>query len=268
MQSIIDTYKKTGTLHHAYLIEGNAELIRPQLFNFLEKEMGEAVKGNPDLWQGRFETLTIDDARMLRERQASRPFYRNVSAKSGKEAGRQEGKTGRKIFIIETMFATVEAQNALLKIFEEPTVGTHFFVITPSAAIFLPTLLSRVIVVRHGGETQIIGKNKHVQGDGTPTGVSAARGLAVDFLAASKTARLALVADIIEEKEKGRAVDFVDELIKVLHLNTSPAKDSSVFKDSAVFSELLHCREYLSDRSASLKLLLEHVALIVPILPA
>ena len=55
---------------------------------------------------------------------------------------------GKKIFIIETGFFTREAQNSLLKVFEEePTEGTHFFVFTPSAETLLPTLRSRMVIL-------------------------------------------------------------------------------------------------------------------------
>jgi hypothetical protein len=147
---------------------------------------------------------------------------------------------------------TVEAQNALLKIFEEPTAGTHFFILTPSVEIFLPTLRSRLVVIKQLTDL-----------DGTsPSDMLDRRKLAEKFLAASKTARLALVANIIEEKEKGRAIDFLDELIRALRLKTSPETNQ------ALLAELLHCRDYLSDRSVSLKLILENVALITPVQPA
>ena len=38
------------------------------------------------------------------------------------------------------------AQNALLKILEEPPKNIHFIIIAPSKSIFLPTILSRLIV--------------------------------------------------------------------------------------------------------------------------
>ncbi len=128
MKFLIDSYKKTGELHHAYVLEGDKENIRTQLFSFIEDQIQQSVRGNPDVWHSQFETLTVDDARALRDTQSNKAIT-----------------TGKKIFIIETRLMTIEAQNALLKVFEEPTPNTHFFIITPTAEVFLPTLKSRVV---------------------------------------------------------------------------------------------------------------------------
>ena len=55
--------------------------------------------------------------------------------------------------IIRTSFATIEAQNALLKLFEEPPVTTKFILLVPITAQLLPTLLSRVQQVKNTVET-------------------------------------------------------------------------------------------------------------------
>ena len=63
---------------------------------------------------------------------------------------RQQKKSldgGKKIFVISTNSITREAQNSLLKIFEEPTEGTHFFLILSSSRILIPTLKSRLHVI-------------------------------------------------------------------------------------------------------------------------
>ena len=66
--------------------------------------------------------------------------------KIGLDSGRKSFAGGRKFFLIETNIVGEEAQNALLKIFEEPTEDTHFFVIMPQD-ILLPTLRSRMQMV-------------------------------------------------------------------------------------------------------------------------
>ena len=48
------------------------------------------------------------------------------------------------IFVIATLFVTHEAQNALLKLFEEPPKGLSFQLVLPESVELLPTLLSRV----------------------------------------------------------------------------------------------------------------------------
>jgi len=48
--------------------------------------------------------------------------------------------------VVRTTQATFEAQNALLKIFEEPPITTKFVLVVPSALTILPTVLSRVSI--------------------------------------------------------------------------------------------------------------------------
>lgn len=48
-----------------------------------------------------------------------------------------------KLMIIRTEFITIEAQNALLKVLEEPPQSTSFIFVVPESFQFLPTLLSR-----------------------------------------------------------------------------------------------------------------------------
>ena len=91
------------------------------------------------------------------------------------------------------------------------------------------------------------------------------------FLAAPPAARLATVQTMLkaleEEKkekedstealvEKGKIFAFLDDIERKL------GEDS--VKNSAALSELLEVKKYSRDRAPSLKLLLEHLALVLP----
>jgi DNA polymerase III delta prime subunit len=52
---------------------------------------------------------------------------------------------GKHRFVIVTRSLTVEAQNALLKLFEDPPADTHFYLIVPHESALIPTLRSRLI---------------------------------------------------------------------------------------------------------------------------
>ena len=52
----------------------------------------------------------------------------------------------QKKIILEAKSFNIYAQNALLKILEEPPKNIYFIIIAPSKSIFLPTILSRLIV--------------------------------------------------------------------------------------------------------------------------
>ncbi len=129
MQNLVDSYKKSKNLHHAYFLIGEVEAVFKELILFLESSVGIQTVGNPDFWIGKFDNLTIEDARIIRESSERKDFSGN-----------------RKIFIIQTDFISQEAQNSLLKVFEEPTSGTHFFIISPQDVI-LPTLRSRMQLI-------------------------------------------------------------------------------------------------------------------------
>jgi hypothetical protein len=145
----------------------------------------------------------------------------------------------RKIFIIVAQSITGEAQNSLLKVFEEPTPGTHFFVISPSQRILLPTLRSRMIVLVHESAGE--------------TGENGAR----EFMNLSYKDRFTFVAEMIEAKDRSKAEGLLQGIVSVLDED----KDSLDKTRGELIKELLILIRYVKDRSSSLKLILERVAL-------
>ena len=68
----------------------------------------------------------------------------------------------KKFFIIQTDFFNEAAQQALLKIFEEPASDVHFFILTSRASALLDTLASRLVYMRRSQyEMYENKKNKH-----------------------------------------------------------------------------------------------------------
>ena len=218
--------------HHAYAIAGGAGT-RQELFKMLEKSWGIETKGNPDFSYRKFQTLAIDEARNLKEHQEKKSF----------------AVGGRKIFVIEADAITAEAQNSLLKMFEEPTDHTHFFIIGACVKNLIPTLASRVSKIR-------------INEDEAPAAYDAA-GAGKELLALSKPARLPFVkklADDIkdEKKTKAEALTLVNQIEQILYQKSK--------KEGALPPKILEtvetCRDYMSDRSASVKMLLEYIALV------
>ena len=232
MRQIIDIYRKTRDLHHAYLIEGDISASIARVSDFLENELNFSTKGNPDFWQGIFGSFGIDDARDIKEIQSRKSFG-----------------GGKKIFILACNSATTEAQNSLLKMFEEPTQNTHFFVLARSSDIFLPTLKSRMMIVKGGSEL----------GESTEEYEQ----IVEKFLKIDKPARLKLLKDMISEKDKDGAARFLDSLEKTLRnkINMNSADRETRF----VFEEIIKARKYLNYRSPSVRIILESIALITPI---
>jgi hypothetical protein len=93
--------------HHAYGLVGFSS---DDLHGHLKKVHKISAQGNPDFFHQKYDTFGIDEGRRIKEMHSSKSF----------SAG------SKKIFIVEVRSLTHEAQNSLLKIFEEPHEHTHF----------------------------------------------------------------------------------------------------------------------------------------------
>lgn len=218
---------RRGELHHAYLIEGERDGSLVALRAWIETDLLMPIAGNPDVWSSVGETFGIDEARELRHRQEQSAF-----------------NSGRKIFIVAAHVMTSEAQNALLKVSEEPTAGTHLFFIVPYREGILPTLRSRMVMVSFA--IKDAAQNADV----------------TTFLKARSIAeRLKVVKPLIDEKDKAAAAAFVDALIARLRGTGGTLAAPGV---ASTLTDLLCCRGYLASRSPSVKMILEHAVGIIP----
>ncbi len=217
-------------LHHAYLLEGDRQSVLSELFDFLDLKLKVQRKGNPNFYLGEFDTLTIDDGRMLKEMQINKV---------------EEGE--KQIFVVAFNSITREAQNSLLKVFEEPSANTHFFVITPNASTLLPTLLSRLEKI----ETSIDSSNNQTR-EGER------------FLKLSKADRIQYIKELMEDikeekKEKREATRILLDLEKILSTKINLSKATVV--ELKNLETIIESQDFASDKSASLKMILENIAL-------
>lgn len=219
--------------HHAYFIEGEKELVLKELEDFFLNELKFDTKGNPDYMRLSYENFSIDDARGLKEMHSS--------AAVGQE------KDARRIFVISFGGATGEAQNSLLKMFEEPNATSRFFVIAPSVNILLPTLRSRFEIIKTTRQDLALKSN---------LGISAK-----DFISMSLSERMK-VAKTISEKitketfSKSDVLEFLKDVSDELRKNVIAKK-----ANPKQLEEALKSLSYISDRSSSVKMLLEHLAM-------
>ena len=197
--------------HHAYYIEGS-------LSGF------EAHKAElKPFWASSFERFGIDESREL---------IALSSLKNFNEA----------VFLIGAASITGEAQQALLKLFEEPQAGTTFVLLVPHGAL-LPTLKSRMLEYP---ELSTVTENSSRYGE------------ARQFLKMGGKERSDFITKLLKDEEgtKERVRDFVNaleiELVKDVKKNRQGLEDIAMVRD------------YLGDRSPSLKMLLEHLALSLP----
>ena len=234
-------------LHHAYLLEGEKEGVSQLLLNFLNKNLDFSTTANPDFWLGDFDSLGIDDSREIKNFQSRKAFVGD-----------------RKILVIKTNFITHEAQNSLLKVFEEPTIGTHLFLIMPSIENLLPTLKSRLMIVKN------LDGNLGVAPPSQKFGCLMSKFSVGEFLGGSVSERLELIKVFLPKKKgekanKAGVILFLNELEKELYQKFKSGSEAelSIHNLDNTFSEIRKCRSYLRDRSPSVRMILEHLSQII-----
>lgn len=179
-------------------------------------------------------------------KEAIRPFYARQYEKFGIEEARELGAAASlKNFTEGTFFLSIssltsEAQQAMLKLFEEPQPGTRFVVLVPHGTL-LPTLRSRMLEYPELLET-----------DADTAG-------AKKFLKLSGKERSDFITKLLKDDEgtKERVRDFLNALEAELHKKVGEPEVRQALEDIAMV------RDYLRDRSPSLKMLLEHLALAI-----
>ena len=200
-------------LHHANLLLGTPEEAESYL-RLLCVGLGVKLINNPDFFVFRMETFGIDEARELRLLAA------------------RKAVTHRKIFLIASARLTLEAQNALLKTFEDPFPNTHFFLVTREEALILPTLRSRMQVVR-------------IQG-------SFLTSKAEKFLSLSLKDRLLFAKEFTNEEVSLAA--FLDGLLLLLRWQG---------KANRLVESIYNIRRFASDSAVAPRLIIEHLSLVL-----
>ncbi len=221
-------------LHHAYLLEGDREVLSREVMSFLSENFSK--KDKPELVNIVLDTIKVDDARNIKSHALERA--------SG---------ASKRFFIISANSILLEAQNSLLKVFEEPILDTHFFVIVPEASVLLDTVVSRFYFISYKTESSYDSRESE------------------NFIKMSLPARLEFIKGLLmEEEEEGddigvgssprsKSLNFLNSLEQTLH--TNPPKTAF---DSAIFHKIFTVREFLRMPGSSPKTLLESIALTLP----
>ncbi len=200
--------------NHAYLLVGDPTNTESWVVSELEKE-GVKTVGSPDFLVSKLKVFGIDEARDITARAIRKAFGE------------------RKVFLIIPEKITPEAQNALLKTFEDPTSNTHFYLVLRNEEMVLPTLRSRMRVLRiEGGELETLEASSFLR-----QGVKERLNFAKKFA----------------EKEMN-LTSFLDELLVLLR-NTGANLDS--------IEKVYKLRLYSDDRGSSARLVLEHLSLVL-----
>jgi len=212
---------------HAYVYEGSRSLLNA-LGTDACLRFGFPDPHDPDVHIEGFEKFGVDESRDLRAL---------ASLKSA---------AGKSLFILYIASATSEAQQALLKLCEEPPLGMIIVLLMPHGMLFA-TLRSRFMTypaILTGEENTYLPQ-------------------ATTFLKATYKKRSEIIAELLEDEEETREKvrAFVSALEEVLYPYMSKGKTARTG-----LSELGVARSYLYDRAPSYKMLLEHIAVSLPVI--
>lgn len=198
--------------HHANLIVGTSDEVK----NFVRSNLSDSgfiTTNNPDFIVLEVATFGIDEARELKRLSSKKAF------------------SGEKVFLILPEKITLEAQNALLKTFEDPTPNTKFFLATREREFILPTLVSRMSVIN-------IASNRAV-------------GAASEFAALSLKSRLTFASKFADKEENLPA--FLDSLMLFLEEK----------KDRKALKKVYRLKKLSGDRDIFSRLVIEHLSLVL-----
>jgi len=219
---------------HCLVVVGDLAAAESAIKFFLTDRFGAdfVSTSNPDLWQKRYSSFGIEDSRELIARETVRPVKYPV-----------------KIFILLIDNITLPAQNALLKVLEEPVADTYFFLAIRQPTIFLPTILSRSQVITL--PATIVSK--------------AGREKAEAWLSADVAPRFDLTRKLLKQAEdegSGCIIDFARDLEMIFWEKANPVANPCDLKaGEALAKSLLQ----LSQPGHSARMILEYLAEIVPI---
>lgn len=223
--------------HHAYVYAGGIEAGITSAREFAERELG-LPDGSPDISVFSYQHFSVEDARSL-----------------GAFAAQAPTQGDQKVIVLTAGRLFHEAQNALLKLFEEPPHGTTLILVVPAEGMLLPTLRSRVL---------------SLPGNQVSIGLEEAN----EFLSADAPGRAKQVAKLVlnaksdkdEEKQAARlrAIRLVEGLIRYTHEARKNTKDSQAHELDLLLRDLSRFLPILHERSAPLKLIFEHLLLVVP----
>lgn len=201
-------------IHHAYLtfadtIDASAV---PSEYRLQSSDVLHIIK----------DRFGIDDARALITAAQQAPFEAPI-----------------RVFVLAASNIAVEAQNALLKLLEEPPQSARFYIVLPQGTQLLPTLASRLHALAISPEAASVNE--------TPADEFAA------WKALSHAQRLALVAQKTKDKDSA--------WIQSILMGAEAYASQHGQQNPSLLHTTVFVRSYAKTQGASQKMLLEALAL-------
>jgi hypothetical protein len=217
--------------HHANLIIGKTDS-KNFVAKILKKDFNFDVLKNPDYYTFETENFGIDDARHFEKWSIGKPLI---------------GDTKVSLLISETI--TIEAQNALLKILEEPKEGNFTFINIFDSGNFLPTFLSRVRIINYmSGEYS----DSNISQNHNDPGILEAQ----KFIDANIGRRLAIVKSLNKKEIKPKNKELITNIIKVIYNKNYKITKEEIFR----LNKIMKAEKYIKIRGSSNKIITEWLA--------
>jgi hypothetical protein len=200
-------------LSHATVLVGDRARALLELSQFFGVELTH--QGDRDIYYSEAETLGIDDVRVARLRAYQKPIVRPFL-----------------YVVLSANDLTREAQNALLKITEDPPTTLRIIMVVPHTATLIPTLLSRVQLTTYPHNTT------------------------TKSLPITLKAGLAKVQELTKAKDTEGIEAYVQSIEMHLHIALARGKTLPHLQEA-----LMLTRRYLKGSGSSPKILLENLTL-------
>lgn len=226
--------------HHAFLFLNS----RWKSQNFDIKNLIEKIGVNKadnilssDIYSIERDNLSVDDAREIKNQS-----YISASVAQS-----------NRIFVIKFQAITHEAQNALLKILEEPPENVIFLIFVEYFFDLLPTIKSRVQILEISGyiERKIDEKSK--------SDFQEIEKLAKSFISSKTPKRIKICNDLIDKYSEDNRELIQYFIISLINLSRNDADHKS--RDFNLLKNCDLCLKYLNYRSASVKQIMEYLSL-------
>jgi hypothetical protein len=221
---------------HALVVEGDRESALRALRTHAAEELSIVGEPHADFVVFEYGLFSVDDARAVAQFASSAPVA---------------GDT--KMVVIAATRIFHEAQNALLKLFEEPPASAVMALCVPSVGQLLPTLRSRVVVLSSEGSSASPARELIKL---TPEAREKFLGKLLDRTKADK--------DEDKQAARGELLTLVEDLIRETYQAREKASDKDKESLTAFLADLSAFLPILHERSAPLKLIVEHVLLVFP----
>ena len=215
-------------LHYTYIISGDRASIAENLLLFIESNFSVETKGNPDFFFKEYESFYINDARDIQNLQQNKTL------------------DNKQFFVLSMREMTYQAQNAFLKVAEDPSSQTCFFFILPSQEMLLPTFRSRAVLIEYKTDDRYY------------------EDLVKSFAKGSPKERLDIISPF-HPKEKGNInKEDISKFLSTLELAFSENITGTKRNKKEALHDIYDVKKKLQATGVSVKTLLEHLAVVLP----